>query len=655
MKMKTLISKSLLICLIFVFIFHSVSHAMLLEMDTGQANCGIWSTDGKATSQDGRIGIKFLREDVPSCNGNFTLSNKTGTFLGGGYSLELSTVENNATVEPLELKYLLPGLDLDIAVQPNDKSSPATAWVRGDMTMEAYAVDAAFLSIRMFAEWFGLDTLCVISEEDIAKIAVRSAPIFYEAVNVAAMGNFSLAKSEFERAIDIFIESMIDYLVIASFDCVIDTVIEKTIKSIESKTIKLSLSLLEVLVTWFPIWFIDYWATNGASADVLMLYQPQKSQMPTLTPTPTSLPTIDPAQSSFDPDEMILIPAGEFQMGCDPEHNGGVECNDDTLPLHSVYLDEYFIDKFEVTRAQYDKCVRAGYCSVSIYKIYLSNWIPDYHPVAYIDSVEAEAYCKWAGKRLPTEAEWEKAARGSSPRAFPWGDQEPNNKLANYCHSSDINECYKRGTDEVGSHLEGVSPYGVHDMAGNVAEWVSDYYLDSYYSKSPYENPKGPNESQASPMCWISGACKVTKLFRGGSFLSDSPLNITTAFRQRPWDGGAEDWGFRCVADGDYDPNSLTTPSPASFCPGSPPQRLKVGQQGKICTESDSLRLRKNPGTDGEVIASLKTGTIFEVIGGPECAGSNWSWWQVKLENGQTGWFAEGGDKTDPYFLCPVD
>lgn len=100
---------------------------------------------------------------------------------------------------------------------------------------------------------------------------------------------------------------------------------------------------------------------------------------------------------------------------------------------------------------------------------------------------------------------------------------------------------------------------------------------------------------------------------------------------------------------------SLTEPTYVPSCPGSNPQRLEVGRQGKVCTLSDSLRLRKSPGTGGEIIASLKTGTTFEVIGGPECAGSNWSWWQVQLNDGQIGWLAEGGDKTDPYFLCPLD
>jgi formylglycine-generating enzyme required for sulfatase activity len=375
-----------------------------------------------------------------------------------------------------------------------------------------------------------------------------------------------------------------------------------------------------------------------------------------MTPTQgeTSTPIIEPTLSSFDFDyEMILIPAGEFLMGCDPEHNGGLECQTAALPVHKVYLDEYYIDKYEVTNAQYAECVQAGFCKESPSSSFDN---PEYsnHPVTYMDSRDAEAYCSWAGKRLPTEAEWEKAARGTSSRAFPWGDQGPDRNFSNYCYSSDPNECDNRGTDEVGSHPDGVSPYGVHDMAGNVAEWVSDYYGAKYYNTSPYENPQGPEAEDSTQMCYLSGACKLQKVLRGGSHLS-SIENVTTAYRETVSEGGFNMYGIRCVSDNQFpEPNKLS-PAPTTSCPGAPPQRLKLDMVGQVCTKSDPLRLRKSPGKDGEIIASIPTGTLFAVIGGPECAGGNWSWWKVHLPDGKIGWFAEGGDRIDPYFLCPVD
>jgi formylglycine-generating enzyme required for sulfatase activity len=224
---------------------------------------------------------------------------------------------------------------------------------------------------------------------------------------------------------------------------------------------------------------------------------------------------------------MVYVLAGEFEMGGE----GG---KDDEKPVHAVYLDAYWIDQTEVTNVTYAKCVDTGVCNPpsstnsNTRDNYYGNSEFDDYPVIYVSWNDVVVYCDWAGRRLPTEAEWEKAARGTDERVYPWGDMI-DESYANY--SRNIGD-----TTAVGSYEKGSSFYGAYDMAGNVWEWVSDWYSENYYSTSPLSNPMGPN----------SGTYRV---LRGGTWRSDgNGLRASIRFWNSP--SLVDDYyGFRCARD----------------------------------------------------------------------------------------------------------
>jgi formylglycine-generating enzyme required for sulfatase activity len=191
------------------------------------------------------------------------------------------------------------------------------------------------------------------------------------------------------------------------------------------------------------------------------------------------------AQASVQvPVDMVLVPAREFRMGSN-------EGDADEKPVHQVYLDAFYIDKYEVTNALYEKFMQATGRQAPVYWNDKDYNTPN-QPVVGVSWHDAEAYCQWAGKRLPTEAEWEKAARGTDGRIYPWGNQWEERKA----NSSGTADGYQY-TAPVGSFETGKSPYGAYDMAGNVWEWVADWYAEKYYQGSPARNPTGPESGQS--------------------------------------------------------------------------------------------------------------------------------------------------------------
>lgn len=229
---------------------------------------------------------------------------------------------------------------------------------------------------------------------------------------------------------------------------------------------------------------------------------------------------------------MRLVPAGEFKMGSDAD-------SDSNNPEHAVYLDAYYVDVYEVTNAQYDICVMAGACKrpdfdrTDFRPSYFGNSQYDNYPVIYVNWYMAKTYCEWRGARLPTEAEWEKAARGTDGRSYPWG-QGISCDLANYDGDPASSSFCAGDTSEVGSHANATSPYGMYDMAGNVFEWVS-----SLYQPYPYDATDGREDP----------ARGGSRVIRGGAW-SEGPGDQRVFYRS--WVGpelSETAIGFRCARD----------------------------------------------------------------------------------------------------------
>jgi formylglycine-generating enzyme required for sulfatase activity len=251
----------------------------------------------------------------------------------------------------------------------------------------------------------------------------------------------------------------------------------------------------------------------------------------------------DPSVDAGVPEGMALVPAGSFTAGCDlchPERDGEActtcnprenrlcgLCDMDEQPVHEVTLSAYLIDLTTVTQEAYFECVRAGACTEPH-----SNFDPRaraHYPVVSVTWDQADTYCRFRDKRLPTEAEWEKAARGADERHFPWGNETPTCALANTLQCG-------LGVMPVGSFPDGASPYGVLDMAGNVWEWVADYYrADAYEGRDGAVDPTGPELG-------------YRRVYRGGSSGNWYTLaNSSNRASTYSPDYGGSGLGFRCA------------------------------------------------------------------------------------------------------------
>ena len=275
-------------------------------------------------------------------------------------------------------------------------------------------------------------------------------------------------------------------------------------------------------------------AVGGAPPTSTPIPTPTMQPTPTLQPTPTRYvkPTSTPfaaitSTRSKDGMPMASVPGGSFfWMGSDTDSSN-------EMPAHTVTLDTFWIDQTEVTNGMYAKCVQSGACqlpknrSSHTHSSYYGFTSFSIYPVIYVDWNQAKAYCEWVGSRLPSEAEWEKAAVGSDGRTYPWGETI-DSTYANY-------NLLLGDTVKAGSYKKGASPYGVYDMAGNVSEWVADWYGSTYYQSSPAVNPTGP-------------AFGEQRVIRGGSWGS-SDTDVRSMKRDFNYPNAyGNAIGFRCAS-----------------------------------------------------------------------------------------------------------
>ena len=268
-------------------------------------------------------------------------------------------------------------------------------------------------------------------------------------------------------------------------------------------------------------------ATVHPATSTVTRIVPTKTATYSPTPSPSPTSTLAAMVSPKDGMTLLYVPEGEFIMGSG---------TDNDHPAHTVYLDAFWIDQTHVTNALYMLCVKASVCNEPSDKSsytrdnYYGNSEFDNYPVINVSWNDASIYCSWADRRLPTEAEWEKAARGEKAFTYPWGQL---NLIA--AMNNEMFDPWSPDTTKVGSYPNGASPYGALDMAGNVWEWVNDWYSSDYYANSPPSNPQGPSSGN-------------TRVLRGSSWFStDSDYSTYTRRQSSLLDSYYI--GFRCAMD----------------------------------------------------------------------------------------------------------
>jgi serine/threonine protein kinase/formylglycine-generating enzyme required for sulfatase activity len=414
-------------------------------------------------------------------------------------------------------------------------------------------------------------------------------------------------------------------------------------------------------------------ARASATSPVEVSSQPPGTGAVTATPAPptasrtplvtrSATPTIVPTGASagiFRADgrgiAQVWVPSGCFMMGSDLVQDPTAQ--PDEIPQHQVCISEgFWLDQYEVTNLAYQAFIDdGGYRRQELWSADGWQWLQSKNitgPLSFavtgsprqprigVSWYEAEAYARWRGGRLPTEAEWEYAARSPESHLYPWG----NTYQSGYANFDEQAIGGQRSTHSVpvGSYEAGKSWINAYDMAGNVWEWVADWYDPNYYQQRIVTDPQGPSTG-------------TTKALRGGSWFNDPGCARSACrrvrFRGRSPDSRDDAVGLRIVLDssqGAVNPDAGSAAlAPTETCAGLQPTRLTVGRKARV-TQGDPNRVREEPG--GKIVGKIPPEGVFKVLGGPRCTLDGMAWWRIDYE-GLVGWTAEAN--RDYYWLEP--
>ena len=322
------------------------------------------------------------------------------------------------------------------------------------------------------------------------------------------------------------------------------------------------------------------------------------------------------------PVDMVYIEEGYSVMGAE---YGDLHADSDEKPAHLLYLPGYYMDKYEVTNEDYAVCVNEGVCtepqetSSSTREDYYTNPTYAKFPVVNVTWEQAEQYCEFVEKRLPTEAEWERAAKGiEDNRRYPWGNSTPKNTNLN-------TSIVPNDTERVGSYYQGASIYGIYDMLGNVAEWTSDWYAEDYYDNAPVNDPQGPD----------TGTEKVVRGTAYGMNINEQHLVKRTGMDPESYSSSV---GFRCAV-GVRD--SVSYDGTTETIENDDAERAYIS-----AGNDEGIFLLSEPGSgyDAPLVCVVPNGAVVEILAGP--VDINYSgWYQIRTQDGAVGWTIESAVK----------